>query len=129
MLDRFGGLDTVQVAAVGGRAMASPLASPPPAHVLIEQVERRIATVHNRDTLMHALWEVLRDAIDFGPRELPTADEREWLRGAVALPIHEASEVAMRALVWHMAEVIDRAPSGVRGTFDRSHVGQELGRE
>jgi hypothetical protein len=109
--------------------MSAPSASFVPTPEWIEHVERRIATVHNRDTVMHALYDVLCDGIDFGPRDLPTADDRQWLRGALAVPIHEATEVALHALVWHMAEAIERAPSTIRGRFERSHDGEELGWE
>lgn len=100
-----------------------------PTQAWIERVERRITTVHNRDIVMRALYDVLCDAVDFGPRDLPTADDRQWLRGALAVPIHEATEVAMHALVWHVAEAIDRAPPTIRERLDRSHEGQALGWE
>lgn len=109
--------------------MTGPLESLVPAQVRIEHLERRIVTVRSRDIVIHALYDVLCEAIDFGPRGLPTTDDREWLRGAVAIPLQEATEVAMHALVWHMAEAIDRAPTAVRGRFDRSHEGEELGWE
>ena len=95
----------------------------------LRTIERRVATVHSRGTITKALYDVLVDAIDFGPRDLPMPEDREWLRGAVAVPLQEATDVALQALIWNVAETFERAPDRIRDRFDRSHEGEDLGWE
>jgi len=95
----------------------------------IRTIERRVATVHNRDVVTKALYDVLIDAIDFGPRDLPLTEDREWMRGAVAVPLQEATEMALQSLAWHIALAFDRAPARIGDRFERSHEGEELGWE
>lgn len=95
----------------------------------VQSIERRVATVQSRDTVKKALYDVLIDAIDFGPRDLPLPEDREWMRGAVAVPLQEAADVALDALVWSVAKALERAPDRIRERFDRSHEGEDLGWE
>jgi hypothetical protein len=90
---------------------------------------RSVATAHSRDTVMKALYDALLDGLDFGPRDLPRVEDREWLRGAVAMPLQEATDAALHALIWNVAEAIESAPAGFRDRFDRSHEGEDLGWE
>jgi hypothetical protein len=95
----------------------------------VRMIERRVVTAHSRDTLTKALYDVLIEAIDFGPRDLPLSEDREWIRGAVAVPLQEATDVALHALIWNVAEAFERAPDRIRDRFDRSHEGEDLGWE
>ncbi len=90
-------------------------------------LHRRIATERARHALALALFEAVADGIEFGPRDLAAAADREWLRGAVAVPIHESAEVALDALVWRIADLLGRAPNGLGERFTSSHEGEELG--
>ena len=90
---------------------------------------RSVASAHSRDAVTKALYEALLDGLDFGPRDLPRVEDREWLRGAVAMPLQEATDAALHALVWNVAEVIETGPAGIRERFDRSHEGEDLGWE
>jgi hypothetical protein len=92
-------------------------------------LERSVVTAHSRDAVTKALYEALLDGLDFGPRDLPRVEDREWLRGAVAMPLQEATDAALHALVWNVAEAIESAPIAVRERFDRSHEGEDLGWE
>jgi hypothetical protein len=92
-------------------------------------IERQIATDFARDRVAKALYEVIVDGLRFGPCDLPTGEDREWIRGAIAMPIQEATEVALRVLARRLAQALDRAPNGVLDRFDASHRWQELGRE
>jgi hypothetical protein len=92
-------------------------------------IERQIATDFARDRVAKALYEVIVDGVRFGPCDLPTGEDREWIRGAIAMPIQEATEVALRVLAWRLAQAFDRAPNGALDRFDASHRWQELGRE
>jgi hypothetical protein len=92
-------------------------------------IERSVATIHSRDTITKALYDVLLDSLDFGPRDLPLPEDREWLRGAVAMPLQEATDAALHALIWNISEIFERAPDRIRERFDRSHEGEYLGWE
>jgi hypothetical protein len=100
-----------------------------PSETRIQQLERSVATAHSRDTITKALYEVLLDGLDFGPRDLPLPEDREWLRGAVAMPLQEATDVALHSLIWNVAETFERAPDRIRQRFDASHEGESLGWE
>lgn len=90
---------------------------------------RSVASVHSRDAVTKALYEALLDGLDFGPRDLPRAEDRDWLRGAVAVPLQEATDAALQSLIWNVAEALGSAPAGIRERLDRSHEGEELGWE
>jgi len=100
-----------------------------PTEARIESLERSVATVHSRDTITKALYDVLLDGLEFGPRDLPRPEDRAWLREAVALPLQEATDVALHSLIWNVAETFERAPARIREHFDQSHEGEGLGWE
>lgn len=100
-----------------------------PSETRIQLLERSVATAHSRDTLTKALYEVLLDGLDFGPRDLPSPEDRDWLRGAVAMPLQEATDVALHSLIWNVAQTFERAPTRIRERFDLSHEGESLGWE
>jgi hypothetical protein len=100
-----------------------------PERARLRTVTQHVATEQARDTVGKALYEVVLDGITFGPGELPTPDEREWIRGAVAMPLQEATEVALDVLAWRIARTLEGAPGTLRERFDRSYVGAELGWE
>ena len=90
-------------------------------------VERQINTGFARDRVAHALYEVLVEGMEFGPCELPQAEDREWIRGAMAIPLQEATETALRSLSHGMARALERAPAELVDRFERSHQWQVLG--
>jgi len=92
-------------------------------------VERQINTEYARDNVAHALYEVLVEGMEFGPCELPAVEDREWIRGAMALPVQEATEAALRSLCHGMTRAMQRAPAGLLERFERSHRWQALGCE
>ncbi len=100
-----------------------------PNETRMEMLDRSVATTHSRDTIVKALYEVLTDELDFGPRDLPLPEDREWLRGAIAMPLQEAADAALHSLIWNVAEAFERAPDRIRERFDRSHEGEGLGWE
>lgn len=100
-----------------------------PSETRIQVLERAVATTHGRHTITKALYEVLLDGLDFGPRDLPLPEDREWLRGVIAMPLQEATDVALHSLIWNVAEAFERAPDRIRERFDRSHEGEDLGWE
>ena len=65
-------------------------------------IERKIATEYGRDRVAKALYEVIHNGLEFGPRDMPTPEDREWIRGAIAMPIQEATQIALDALAWRL---------------------------
>ncbi len=100
-----------------------------PDHVRSRAIERQIATEYGRDMIAKALYEVIHDGLAFGPREVPTAADREWIRQAIATPIQETTEVALHVLAWRLAQVLEGAPDGLLARVHASHRWVELGWE
>jgi hypothetical protein len=92
-------------------------------------IDCRIATAFARHRVAQALHEVTLDSLAYGPRDLPTQDDREWIRGAIAMPIQEATEAALDVLAARLTESLERAPNGLVRRCAASHLGQELGWE
>ena len=92
-------------------------------------IERQIVTEYARDRLAKALHEVVLDSVGFGPCDLPTRNDRDWIREAIALPIQEATEAALRVLAGRLTEALERAPNGLLDRLDASHRWEELGWE
>jgi hypothetical protein len=95
----------------------------------LETVERLLMNAYARDRVSAALYESLVDGLSFGPCELPRVEEREWLRGAIAVPIQEATNVALRTLAWQITRALEQAPSGLLDRLDQSRRWQGLGWE
>jgi hypothetical protein len=85
-------------------------------------VECRIDTEYARDRLAKALYEVILYSVGYGPRDLPAAEDREWIRGAIAIPIRETTEVTLHILASHLGKALEQAPSGLSHRFE---AGQE----
>ena len=92
-------------------------------------VERLLTTSYARDRVAEALYEVLLDGLACSPCDLPAANDREWIRGALAVPIQDTTSAALRTLVWEMARVLENGPDGLLDRLDRSHRRSELGWE
>ena len=92
-------------------------------------VERQISTEFARDSVAHALYEVLVEGLEFGPCELPLPEDRAWIRGAMAVPLQEATEAALASLSRGMARALERAPADLLDRLERSHQWQALGWE
>ncbi len=92
-------------------------------------IERNIATDHARDMIAKAFYEVILEGVGYGPRDLPTSNDREWIRGAIAMPIQDATELALHDLARRLAQALERAPTGLGARYDASHRGEDLGSE
>jgi hypothetical protein len=90
-------------------------------------LRRRIATERARRALRIALFEVVADGIELGPRDVGGAADRDWIRGAVAIAIQETADVALDALVWRLADVFGRAPGGLGERCVPSHEDDDSG--
>lgn len=100
-----------------------------PSQVRSRAIERQIATEYGRDRIAKALYEVIHDGLEFGPRDVPTAGDREWIRHAMAIPIQEATEVALHVLAWRLAQALEGAPAELNARFRAGHRWVELGWE
>jgi hypothetical protein len=87
---------------------------------------RHIATVYARDNVTKALYEAVVDGLEFGPRDLPLADDREWIRGNLAVPLQDATDAALEVLIWSVSRALERAPNGLLDRFEHSHRADEL---
>jgi hypothetical protein len=105
-------------------AVAAMIATPDEARSHV--VARHIATEYARDSVMKALYEAVVDGLEFGPRDLPLADDRAWIRGNLAVPLQEATDAALQVLVWSVSRALERAPNGLLERFERSHQSEEL---
>ena len=92
-------------------------------------IEHRIVTEYGRDKVAKAVYEVLLEGLRFGPGDLPTAEDRDWLRGAMAVPIQEATDAALEVLAWAMVRTLERSPGDLLGRYERSHLPEETGWE
>lgn len=92
-----------------------------------QELARRIACDHARDRVAKALYEAVVDGLEFGPRDLPRADDRDWVHGAIAVPLQEATNAALDVLVWHIGRTLERAPDGLLDRFEASHHLADLG--
>jgi hypothetical protein len=72
---------------------------------------------------------VINDGLAVGPRDLPARSDRDWIRGAMAIPIQETTNVALHALAERLAEALDRAPTELVSRVSTSDRWVELGWE
>jgi len=102
---------------------------------MIEPTERtrcqliagRVSTEYARDRIVKALYEAAVEGLEFGPRDLPLPNDREWIRGAMAIPLQEAADAAVQVLAWSVGRALENAPNGLLERFERSHHLVELG--
>ena len=92
-------------------------------------IARHVATEFARDRIIRALHDAVRDGLEFGPRDLPLSADREWIRGAIAVPLQEAADAALDVLVASIARSLGRSPNGWLERFEASHHLVELGIE
>ena len=98
-------------------------------HARAETLRRHIASQASRDRVARSLYESIVDGLEFGPRDVATPDDREWIRGALAVWLHETADVALDLVAWRMAKAFDDAPNALGERYDRSHEWEELGWE
>jgi hypothetical protein len=98
-------------------------------HSRPRRLDRQIATEYARDKVATALYEVILDGMEFGPRDLPSGEDREWIRAAIAGPLQEATEAALRVLASSLTRALERAPNLLMDRFEASHLWVELGFE
>jgi hypothetical protein len=90
-------------------------------------IARHVRTEFARDRLIKALYDAVYDGLEFGPRDLPLAEDREWIRGAIAVPLQDAADAALDVLAASIAQSLERSPTGWLDRFEHSHHLVELG--
>ena len=93
------------------------------------RIARRVASPYAHDKVATALFEAVVQGLEFGPRDLPLAEDREWIRGIVAVPLHQATNAALQALVSSVSTALERAPNHFLDRYEQSHHLQDLGIE
>jgi hypothetical protein len=92
-------------------------------------IARHVVTEHARDNVARALFEAVVEGLEFGPRDLPRQEDREWIRANIGEPLKEATDAALRSLVWSVSRTLDSAPNGLVDRYAESHHLEELGIE
>jgi hypothetical protein len=78
----------------------------------LRTVARMLDTAYARDRVAAALYEALIDGLRLDAPEA-SGDDREWLRGAIAVPLQDATEAAIGRLSWDITLTLEQAPAGV----------------
>jgi hypothetical protein len=88
-----------------------------------------VATDYARDKVAMALYEAVVEGLDFGPSDLPRPEDRDWIRGHIALPLREATAAALQVLATSVSRELEHAPIGLLERYEESHRLEELGFE
>jgi hypothetical protein len=94
-----------------------------------QRIARRVASPYAHDKVAAALFEAVVQGLEFGPRDLPLAEDREWIHGIVAVPLQHATDAALQALVSSVRQALERAPNDFLDRYEGSHHLQDLGIE
>lgn len=96
---------------------------------LCQLMARRLASQHARDKVATALYEAVLQGLEFGPRDLPRAEDRDWIRGNIAVSLQEATDAALSVLVLSVSRTLEHAPRDYLDRFIQSHHLEALGIE
>lgn len=92
-------------------------------------IARQVVSEYARNKVAKALYEAVLEGLEFGPRDLPLQEDREWIRGAIAVPLQDATDAALEVLSWSVSRTLERAPNGLLDRFERSHHLEQFGIE
>ena len=81
-----------------------------------------VVTAYARNQVSKALYEAVLVGIACGPCDLPSSDDREWIRGAIAMPLQEATQAALDALRRSIDRALQEAPDGLLGRVELGHT-------
>jgi len=90
-------------------------------------IATQMASEYARDKVVKALFEAIVEGLDFGPRDLPRPEDREWIRANVAVPLQEATDAALRILVWSVSRALEGAPNGLLERYEQSPISTTWG--
>ena len=103
------------------------IGTPPP--VRRRLIAQHLASDHARERVATALYDAVVQGLEFGPRDLPRAEDQEWIRANMAIPLQDATDAALRTLVRSVSETLEQAPDGLLHRFEQSHYLEDLGIE
>lgn len=92
-------------------------------------IAQHVASEYARDKVAKALYEAVVQGLEFGPRDLPRPEDREWIHDNIGMPLQEATDAALEVLAWSVSRALARAPSGLLDRYERSHHLESLGIE
>jgi hypothetical protein len=92
-------------------------------------IARHVATEYARDRIARALYDAMIDGLQFGPRDLPHVEDRDWIRAAMAVPLQEATDVALGCLTSEIRRALERAPNRLLERYVASHPAEGLAAE
>jgi hypothetical protein len=101
----------------------------PPKQDRCRIIAQHVASEYARDKVAKALYEAIIEGLEFGPRDLPRPEDREWIRQSIAVPLQEATDAALAVLAWSVSHALARAPNGLLDRYERSHHLEDLGIE
>ncbi len=97
-----------------------------PEQIRCRYIARHVVSEYARDKVAKALYEAVTEGLEFGPRDVPLSADREWIRGAIAVPLQDATDAALEVLSWSVSRTLERAPSGLLERFEQSHHFEQL---
>lgn len=95
----------------------------------VRVLRRHVVTDAARDRVARALYEAVVDGFEFGAREVASPADRDWLRGAFAVALHDTVDVALDLMASRIATALDDAPNGLGERYDRSHELEDYGED
>ena len=88
-------------------------------HARCRQIARQVVSEYARDKVTKALYEAALEGLDFGPCELPSATDRDWLRTALAGPLRDATDAALGTLRRSVGRTLETAPPSLLVQLER----------
>jgi hypothetical protein len=85
-----------------------------------------VSSDYARDRVTRALYEAVLEGLALGPCDLRLAEDREWLHGAIAVPLQEATDAAIQVLVRSVGRTLERAPAGLLDRFGGAGPGESV---
>jgi hypothetical protein len=76
-------------------------------------IDRRLAGAYAHDRIASALYDVVVDALEFGPCSLHRAEARNWVRDAMAAPLQASTDAAIVVLRRDLRRALETAPVDV----------------
>jgi hypothetical protein len=98
-------------------------------HRRCRAIADQVVTAYGRDQVSKALYEAILVGLNLGPCDIPLAEDRDWIRRAIAVPIHEATDAALDVLKSSLGRALEQAPTGLLDRFEHGHLRSGLGLE
>jgi hypothetical protein len=90
-------------------------------------IRRQIAAGRDRDRLVRTMCSVVVDAVDFGPRDIGSPDDRDWLEVTIAECVESTIDAELDRVAHLLAEALEGGPHRLADRFDHSHEADDYG--